>query len=66
MYCSVRTGNIGLIQGRRRPETEECHSPLLVEVISDILRKLIYADKQAVVAGSGADLQERLVEVNIW
>ena len=39
----MRTGNIGGIQGGRRPEPEECHKP-------------------TVVAGSGADLQERLVE----
>ena len=41
-------------------------NPLLViavvDVIRDILHKLIYVDKLAVVAGSGADLQERLVE----
>ena len=34
----------------------------VVDVIRDILHKLIYADNLAVVAGSGADLQERLVE----
>ena len=42
----------------------------VVEVIRNILRKLIYADKLAVVAGSGADLQERLkvgrMEGIIW
>ena len=61
----MRTGNIGGIQGGRRPEQEECHKPTViavVEVIRDILHKLIYADNLTVVAGSGADLQERLVE----
>ena len=69
---SARTGDIGGIQGGRRPETGSVLSPLLFialeEVINrkastrDILRKLLYADDLAVVADSEADLQERLVD----
>ena len=68
---SMRTGNIGAIQGGRRPEGSAL-SPLLFiaveEVINrkastrDILRKLLYTDDLAVVADSEIDLQERLVD----
>ena len=70
----MRTGNIGGIQGGRRPERVGALSPLLsivvLELVSrtastrDILLELPYSDDLAVVADSEAGLRERLVYWN--
>ena len=58
----MRIGNIGGIQGGRRPVTRECPKPTVIHCSSGGNQQMLYADELAVVADSEADLQEMLVE----
>ena len=58
----MRIGNIGGIQGGRRPVTRECPKPTVIHCSSGGNQQMLYADELAVVVDSEADLQEMLVE----
>ena len=66
---SVRTGNIGGIQGERRTETGECPKPTVMhcrsgsdQQESEYNGHSPYADDLAVVADNEANFQERIVD----